>query len=49
MVRNPEPAVAKTPLLSEERKAHIISRWLYWQSVDDSLHKARGHSMQMGE
>ncbi|MGH3870478.1 MAG: Shedu anti-phage system protein SduA domain-containing protein [Pseudonocardiaceae bacterium] len=51
-VRNPRPAIDKTELWSDERKAYVLERWSYWQKVADAdrrLNSCQAYSLERGE
>jgi len=42
VARDPRAAISKTELWTEERKAYVLERWLYWKGFADNLDN---HSM----
>lgn len=49
-LRSPHAAVARNTLLSDQRKGHVVERWLHWQSVHEApAHGLRTYSNRKGE
>ncbi len=52
VARDPRQAISKTELWTEDRKAYVLERWLYWQDLadnPDSGRTPRAYSHRTGE